>query len=346
MNSKRPTIKDVAARANVSYQTVSRVINHKGEVRPATRKRVLRVLKDLNYRPNIIARSMVAGRTFTLGCISPNLTDYTFACRIEGAQATAREHNFFLVSASASSEKEVELLCDDLVHSGRVEGLLVINPYADQRHKYYKRLIAQGIPLVYFGGSARHERVSSVNPDDESSTYQALKHLIELGHRDIAMITGPRVEDCVTDRNAGYMRALQDAGLDGDSARVMTGDWTPTSGYNCFNQLRKRRTISALFAQNDRMAFGAIRAAHEHGLHVPDDLAVVGFDDIPLAAYFEPPLTTVHQDFFAEGSEGARILIETIGNSRRPIENLVVPTELVIRESSCHKEALESQSSN
>lgn len=334
MTAKRPTIKDVAARAQVSYQTVSRVINHKGEVRPATRKRVQRVLQELDYRPNMIARSMVAGRTFTLGCISPNLTDYTFACRIEGAQAAARERDFFLVSATASSEQEVERLCQDLVHSGRVEGLLVINPYADQRHKYFKNLIAEGIPLVYFGGAPRHEPVSSVNPDDEASSYQALKHLIELGHREIAMITGPKVEDCVTARNAGYQRAFEDAGLAYDAARIVTGDWSPTSGYHAFQQLYKRRKFTALFAQNDRMAFGAIRAAHEQGLHVPHDLAVVGFDDIPLASYFDPPLTTVHQDFFAQGREGARILIETIGNTRRPIESLVMPTELVIRASS------------
>ena len=331
---KRITIRDVAAHAGVSHQTISRVINNKGEVSPETRARVQVAMRDLGYRPNAIARSMAVGRTYMAGCISPNLTDYTFACLIEGAKAEARRRRFFLLSVTAPSENEVPALCEELVASGRVEGLLVINPYADGRHRYFKRLIAQGIPVVYLGTRPREEPISSVHLDDEDGAYQATRHLIRLGHRDIAMITGPSTEDCVIDRAAGYTRALAEAGLNPQTERIIEGDWSATSGYQAAQTfLNGGAQFTALFAQNDRMAVGAIRAAHERGLKVPDALAVAGFDDMPLASYFDPPLTTVRQDIFEHGRQGAHILIETIENPSRLPERVVIPAHLVVRES-------------
>jgi DNA-binding LacI/PurR family transcriptional regulator len=331
---KRPTIKDVAAHAKVSRQTVSRVINQKDEILPATRERVLHTMRELNYRPNAIARSMATGRSYTLGCISPNLTDYTFACFVEGAKTEARRCNFFLHCVSAASENEIPALCEELVDSGRVEGLLVINPYADGRRRYFKDLIAQGIPVVYLGTRPREEPISSVYLDDEDGAYQATRHLIRLGHREIAMITGPSSEYCVSDRVAGYTRALTEAGLNPQTERILEGDWSATSGYQAMQTLlNSGAQFTALFAQNDRMAVGAIRAARERGLKVPNALAVVGFDDMPLASYFDPALTTVSTDFFEHGRRGARILIETIGNPSRPPELVVFPAHLVVRES-------------
>ncbi|PKO22813.1 MAG: LacI family transcriptional regulator [Chloroflexi bacterium HGW-Chloroflexi-1] len=332
--AKRVTIKDVAGRAGVSYQTVSRVINDKGEVSPAVRARVQAAIEELGYRPNAIARSMVRGRTHTLGCIAPNLIDYTFACYVEGAKAEARRCGYFLLAASAEQESEVAALCEEMLHSGRVDGLLAINPYVDGRHRCFETLVAQGAAIVYFGVGARDDVISSVRLDDEDGAYQATRHLIALGHPRIAMLAGPQNEDCVQCRNAGFARALQEAGLAAPSDTILTGDWSASSGYQAMQHwLTAGTSFTALFAQNDRMAVGAIRAARDHGRRVPQDLAVVGFDDMPLASYFDPPLTTIRQDLFEHGRQGTRILIEKIENPACPLERVVIPAQLVVRES-------------
>ena len=332
--AKRITIKDVAKEAGISYQTVSRVINNKGEVSSEVRTRVQVAIKKLGYRPSAIARSMVKGYTNTLGCIAPNLVDYTFACLVEGAKVEARQRGYLLLAASAEQESEVMTLCDELLHSGRVDGLLAINPYSDGRHSCFEQLITQGAAVVYFGVGPRDDGVPSVRLDDENGAYQATHHLISLGHQHITMIAGPANEDCVQCRNKGFARALQEVGLTPPPDGVLAGDWSATSGYQAMQRwLESETSFSALFAQNDRMAVGAIKAAREHGVRVPQDLAVVGFDDMPLASYFDPPLTTIHQDVFEHGRQGARILIETIENPSRPAGHVVVPAQLVVRES-------------
>jgi LacI family transcriptional regulator len=202
---KRVTIKDVAARAGVSYQTVSRVINDKGEVSPATRARVQAAISALGYQPDAIARSMVSGRTHTLGCITPHLTDYTFACIIEGAKAEAQRQGYFLIATSAGPG-QISAVCNDMLHSRRVDGLLVINPYADNRYRHFEELVEKNVPLAFAGARSRNAVIPSVYLDNETGSYLAVRHLIELGHTRIAMITGPRNEDCVQDRIAGYKR--------------------------------------------------------------------------------------------------------------------------------------------
>ena len=332
--AKRVTIKDVAAQVGVSYQTVSRVINDKGEVSPEVRTRVHAAIAALNYRPNAIARSMVRGRTRTLGCIAPNLTDYTFACILEGAKSEAREHGYFLLTSSAEHESEASALCDEMLSSGRVDGLLVINPYADGRYRCFEQLVARSAAIVYSGAQSRHLAIPSVHLDDETGGYQATRHLIALGHQHIAMIAGPASEDCVTDRSAGYVRALAEASLPYRAEWVAHGDWSATAGYEAMQLLiNSGIEFSALFAQNDRMAVGAIKAARECGLAVPHNLAVVGFDDMPLASYFDPPLTTVCQDIPEHGRQAARLLIERVENPQAPIRQVVIPCKLVVRRS-------------
>lgn len=331
---KRVTIKDVAAHAGVSYQTVSRVINGKDEVSPQTRARIQAAIEELGYRPDAIARSMVEGRTHTLGCISPNLTDYTFACIIEGAKVEAQQHGYFLIATSAAQESEVAPLCEDMLYSRRMDGLLVINPYADKRYRYFEQVAGRGVPLVYSGARPRSSNISSVHLDDQAGGYEATRHLIRLGHKRIAMITGPRNEDCTQDRIAGYKRALQEAGLTTPPALIQTGDWTPGSGYLIMQRWLKAKThLTAVFAQNDRMAIGAIQAVRDSGARVPDDVAIVGFDDIPLAEYFDPPLTTIRQDIFEHGRQAARLLVNRVEHPEAPVEHVVIECKLVVRRS-------------
>lgn len=327
----RATIRDVAAHAGVSHQTVSRVINNSESVSPETRSLVEASIKELGYRPNAIARSMARGRTCTLACISPNLTDFTFASIIEGAETEVRKHQYFLVSSSASTEEEFPLLMDELFTSRRAEGLLVINPYADNRHN----LFPPEVPTVFVAARQREgDTVSSVALDDINVAYQATKYLIELGHRQIAMVTGPMVEDCSQDRCNGYQQALKDNSIQPKPNLVITGDWAATSGYLALQKFFKLPSPpTAIFAQNDRMAIGVLRAAREIGIAVPNALSVIGIDDMPLSSYFDPPLTTMRQDLLSIGREAARLLIDTLEKRETSPKHILLQAELIQRQS-------------
>jgi DNA-binding LacI/PurR family transcriptional regulator len=330
MARSRVTIRDVAVLAGVSHQTVSRVINRSEQVSPATRTRVKNAIAELDFRPNAIARNMAKGRTGTLACIAPNLTDYTFASIIDGGETEARKQGFFLLSASAHDEDTFAYLMDDLVNSRRVDGIMVINPYADGRHTH----LPPDFPTVFAGARPREEAAASVALDDVAAAAAATRHLIDLGHRRIAMITGPMAEDCSQDRCMGYEQALLDVGLVPLPELIIEGSWLAPSGYEAYQKLAQLDPApTAVFAQNDQMAVGVLRAARDKGLMIPDQLSVIGVDDIPLAAYFAPPLTTLKQDFADIGREAARSLIRTIEQPDAPARQLRLPAELIIRRS-------------
>ncbi|KAA3642152.1 MAG: LacI family transcriptional regulator [Chloroflexi bacterium] len=324
------TIRDVAEHAGVSHQTVSRVINASENVKPETRSKVEASINELGFRPNAIARFMARGRSQTLACISPNLTDFTFARIIEGAEIECRNLGYFLLSTSAPDEETFASLLDELITSRRTEGLLVINPFADGRYK-----LLSGIePVVFVGARPREDAAHSVALDDVASGQDATQHLLDLGHRKIGMVTGPMVEDCTQDRQAGYRAALHDAGIEYDTRFVAAGDWSAISGYAAFKRIAAKGELpTAIFAQNDQMAVGVIRAAREAGLNVPNDLSVIGVDDMPLGSYFDPPLTTMRQDLFQIGRKAARLLTRALESTEVGEEQHLISAELVIRNS-------------
>jgi DNA-binding LacI/PurR family transcriptional regulator len=334
MPNTHPTLRDVARQAGVSHQTVSRVINGIEGVLPETRALVEAAIAEMGYRPNAIARSMARGKTHTLACISPNLTDYTFASVIEGAELEARQHDYFMLSSSASDPEVFRNLVDELVGHRRVDGLIVINPYADQRFEY----IPQDFPLVFVGASAHEKNICSVSLDDEKVAYEATRHLIALGHTTIALVTGPMEEDCSQDRTEGYRRALSEAGIVFDESMVIEGDWSATSGQDALlSFVEQGRVPTAVFAQNDRMAMGVLRAARDANIKVPSQLAVIGVDDMPLSSYFDPPLTTMRQDIPRIGREATRMLLDMIQKKTTELHDLKLPAELVVRRSTSEK---------
>ena len=330
MSALRPTIRDVARLAGVSHQTVSRVINNRTDVTDETRLRVEAAILKLSYHPSAIARSMARGETHTLACISPNLTDFTFASIIEGAEQEARSQGYFLLSSSAADVKNFKALIDEMVSHRRVDGLLIINPYADERYQH----LPENFPLVYVGAHARGEAISSVSPNDEALAHIATRHLLAGGPRRIALITGPLAEDGAVDRRAGFIAALAAAGIPFDASLEYEGDWSATSGHNALLKFSAQGSLpEAVFAQNDRMALGVLRAARDLGLRVPEQLAVIGVDDMPLSAHFDPPLTTMHQDMPRIGREAARMLLVKIKHPQSAPEHLKIPAELVVRKS-------------
>ncbi|MCP5096661.1 MAG: LacI family transcriptional regulator [Chloroflexi bacterium] len=328
MARSRTTIRDVAAKAGVSHQTVSRVINGSERVLPETRARVNKAIKEMGYRPNAIAQSMAKGRSATLACIAPNLTDYTFASIINGAEQEARNKGYFLLSASAPDKGTFSALVEELVSTRRIEGILVINPYADGRYQH----LPESFPTVFAGARPREEIAFSVALNDSIVAQQATQHLIGLGHKKIAMITGPMAEDCTQDRTKGFEAAMKNANLPIQSEYQSQGNWSADSGYAAFMTLAKSGAMpTAVFAQNDQMAVGVMKAATELGRKVPEQLSVIGIDDVPLAAYFSPPLTTMRQNFVSIGKEAVQLLMLAIDKPESPKQNKQHPAELIIR---------------
>jgi len=330
MSQSRVTIRDVAEYVGVSHQTVSRVINHSKLVAPKTREKVQVAIEELGYRPNAIARSMALGRTSLLGCLAPNLTDFTFASLIEGAEVEARKHGFYLISSTAPTPDVFKHLLEELVDSRRVSGLIVINPYIDNRHTY----LPENFPLVFIGSHASKPGISSVTLNDELAGFQAAQHLIDLGHQKLAMVTGPLDEECTQKRSLGFIKAISNAGIIRDEMKIVEGNWSATSGREAFLSIAAMGDLpSAVFAQNDRMAIGVIKAARDFGLEVPNQLSVIGVDDLPLAAYFDPPLTTIQQDIIKIGSKAANLLLENIKDSTHLSQYLTIDPELIVRNS-------------
>ncbi len=210
------------------------------------------------------------------------------------------------------------------------EGIMVINPYADGRHTH----LPQNYPLVFAGARPRTEAANSVALDDVEVARIATQHLLDLGHRQIGCLTGPMAEDCSQDRCAGYAAALSAADLPFDSALVIECDWSAQSGYDALMSMAQEDQLpSAFFVQNDQMAVGGLRAARDLGLQVPTQLSIIGIDDIPLAAYFAPPLTTLKQDFVALGREAIGLLVQAVKKPEASHQHLRLPAELILRRS-------------
>lgn len=331
MINKRVTITDVAQEAGVSKQTVSRVINERPDVASQTRTRILEVINQLGYRPDPIARSM-KGNTHTLGFITPNLSDYNFSSIVQAAQAEARSNGFFVLAGSAQFEKDVLPLLNEIMNR-RVDGLLVINPRDDNRYRYLLPLIEQNVPIVYLKNSPVDEPVSAVCLDDVTGGYIATQHLLSLGHSTIVTVLGLQNEECTQDRLTGFRKAHAEAGVVPNPALLVRGDWSAASGNLAIKSLLEQHIdFSAVFAQNDRMAVGAIRALREAGLKVPQDVSVIGYDDIPLSSFFDPPMTTIRQPMEQFGRIGAQLLIKAVNNPQHKPQVIRLNPELIVRE--------------
>ncbi len=334
MKRKQTTIEDVAALAGVSRQTVSRVLNNRGLVADETQARVLEAIEALNYRPNASARSLASRRTYTLGVLTANFSDYTHARIIEGAEAEAREQGYLTFVGTAEHGPHGEPLRSPLLSQHQTEGLLIVYHGSNSDNHAIFEDIPHGLPIVTIGYAQNREDVVTVGIMNDQGVRQAMAHLLGLGHRCIAHITGPPEMYESQERRLAYMEALQEAGITPKESLIASGDWSSASGYRATMELLDRRIdFTALFVQNDRMTLGVLQALRERGLRVPQDVAVVGFDDIPSAPYFSPPLTTVHHPFYDVGRRGVQMLIELINGQSAPPGPVRLKTRLVIRQS-------------
>ena len=337
---KRATIKDVAARAGVSYQTVSRVINNKSGVTDETRQRVQQAIKALNFRPSMAARTLPSRRLYVIGLIIPYEADYLFRdphllAQISGIDAEANAYDYnVLLSTAGNSNSGIEAY-ERFIRNRVADGALVIETAGSQAGG--ELLDGQTCPYVTLGYDLSKPNSYCVHCDDRNGARAVTRHLLERGHRHIGVINGPPIGAvaAMAERLLGHQQALAEAGLSFDPALMVYGDYTRLSGQIAAESLLALpKPPTAIFSFNDRMAMGAIGALHTVELRVPGDVAVVGFDDIATAADFSPPLTTVRQPSKKVGQVAAQMLFELIAGEPVEQKEIVLPAELIIRQSS------------
>ena len=326
------TIRDVAREAGVSVATVSRVFNDSGPVGEETRQRILDVATRLRYTPDSAARSLITRRTNTLGVLLPDLYGEFFSEVIRGIDPTAQQSGYhILVSRSHNDRHELEAAMRAM--RGRVDGLVVMSPDIDA-----EALVANlpdDCPVVLLNCLVEGNDFDSLNIDNFGGAYAMVKHLLARGHERIAFIAGHERNHDAAERLRAYRAALRDAGAEWRADWERSGDFTEASGYEAAASLAKLvPRPTAIFAANDSMAIGALSALREAGLRVPEDVAVAGFDDIPIARYMSPPLTSVHVAISELGERATRTLLRAVEekNQHAKVQD-TLPTTLVIRES-------------
>lgn len=330
-STKQATLVDVAARAGVSYQTVSRVINDHPNVAPSTRARILRAIEELHYLPNVAARNLVTRRSQTVGIVSYGTSYFGPGQMLTHIEASFRERGYGLTLATLA-----DLTVDGLdaaiqeLRGRAVDGIVMITPIVGIDPQTVRKT-CRNTPFVMID-IALGASSPSVVIDQRLGGALATRHLLDLGHRRIAELRGPHDWTGAVFRHDGMLEALCEAGL----APVATeeGDWSAASGHAATMRLLERGLpFTALVAANDQMALGAMRALRERGLEVPRDVSVVGFDDLPESGFFEPPLTTIHQDFVSLGRAAAECLSDIIDGRGGPDGQRVLEPSLVVRRS-------------
>ena len=342
----RITIRDVAQEAGVSYQTVSRVINDRPDVAPQTRARVQRAIAELGYAPNIIARSLIQGRSNTLGVVGFGLELFGPTRVLTGIEHAATELGFSLLLSILDrfDPERMDSIINDLL-SRQVDGVLWAVPGHTSVFEWLaERLGGLAVPTVFLN-KRQDPGQQVVAMDNRLGAKLAVEHLLEQGYRRIGIIKGPEGWWETRERVAGWRATMQAAGIDGLGELEAEGDWSAASGAAAFHALSTRFPgLDAIFACNDQMALGALQSARQLGLAVPQDLAVVGFDDIPEAAYFSPALTTVQQDPRELGALAVQRMNQMIQARReeKTVEPAVswVRPRLVVRASSVREQAI------
>jgi DNA-binding LacI/PurR family transcriptional regulator len=326
--ASRPIMADVAQLAGVSHQTVSRVLNKHPNVTPRTRENVLAAIAALGYRPNAAARSLVTRRTHALGVISFDTTLYGPASMLHGIEQAARpSYSITIASLPGLDQRSVGEAVDQFL-SQAVEGIIVIAPQTSAAAVLAE--VTADVPLLAVGCGILADR-PSVAIDNVAGALAATRYLLSLGHQTVHHLAGPTNSQDAEERVAGWSQALRAAGA--PRCDPVRGDWSARCGYDLAPRLAQLPGATAVFCANDQMALGMLRALSEREIRVPDDVSVVGFDDIPESAFFQPPLTTVRQDFSELGRRALRLIVELINGDRPPSLGISVPPELVIRAS-------------
>ncbi|HEY9358156.1 MAG TPA: LacI family DNA-binding transcriptional regulator [Arthrobacter sp.] len=328
---RKPTINDVADMAGVSFGTVSRVLNGAPDVSASTRERVLQIIKDIGYRRNRAATALVTSKSTSIGILSDGSPRFGPVGTLMALENVARKKGYAttVISVEKPYEESVQDALDTLDDTG-VGGIIVIAPMVDMAAAVWNATCRVPVEMIAAGASST-PNVFTYSENQELGARLATQHLIDLGHQDIAHIAGSMDWFDGRVRKRGWEAALRDAGL--EPGLCIEGDWSPKWAYETGLQLvREGRVPQAIFAASDHTALGLIRAFAENGIRVPDDVSIVGFDDIEGSDYFLPPLTTVRQDFTALALMSTEVLLGAMEG--RDVDRTPIPPTLVVRDSS------------
>ncbi len=331
------TIKDLARHLNISVATVSRAMRDMPEIKAETRDAVLKLAKEWDYQPNILATNLVKSRTKTIGVIVPDLAYHFFASVIKGIEEEAFARGYSLLLTQTSELYERELTNVQNLSRGQVEGFIVSISQETTDYEHFKRLQRKGIPLVFFDRDANEVDVPKVMVDNVGAAYEATKHLIENGSKRIAFLAGPANVTVSNLRQEGYINALKDSGFLIDESLIVHGNYNMQGAIELTNKLFELpNPPDGMVVVSDRLAVGAIAALRKKNIKIPEDVAIVSFNDEPICTIVTPTLTSVAQPTFEMGKMAMSLLINQIENSDSTEKPQVkaFKTELKIRESS------------
>ncbi len=332
MRRSAATLKDVARRARVSVSTAARALGGYGYVSPSTRERVLRAARALDYHPNAVARSMIKGRTHTIGVVVSDSANPFFAAVVRGIEDVALPHGYGILLCNADEDPLKEAMYLNMLRQKRVDGVIV-SP-SDASSGALPGLLAAGVPLVQVDRRAPGLPADAVVVDNQAGVRAAVRHLACLGHRHIALIGGPARLYTGRERTKAFRDALRELGLPAVEDWLLEGTFKVDSGYQLAGRLLEvSPRPSAVFVANNLMTIGALLRFKEAGVRIPEDLAVVGFDDMDWAPILTPPLTAVAQPTFELGKTAATLLLERIHRPSLPPRVVTLPPRLVVRES-------------
>lgn len=332
---KRPTQADVAKVAGVSRATVSYVLNDRNgnvAISKETRLKVLQVIEDLGYEPDTRAQSLRSGDSKTIGLLIPDIHNPHFWQTVEGVEEEVRKAGYDLLLAHSNANQDLEDYCLQTLSRRTISGLIIIKATNALSAKTRKNLLKSGHPIVECSDTP--SEFDAIITHYRDATKEALRHLLDLGHRHFAFVNGVAQLVVGVDRLEPYKAVLEQAKIPEARRQIINCGITPEEGYQAARRLLEQaKRPSAIVVINDFLAIAVLRAAHDLGLRVPDDVSVVGFDDIALARYLTPRLTTVCRETKAEGQQATRLLLERLKNPGLPIRALSIPAKLVVRES-------------
>lgn len=333
---KSVTIEEIAQLANISRSTVSRVLNKHPHVRPEVRERVLRVINEHGYVPSAAAQSLASRRTHVIGLVIPStvteiFSDPFFGTAIHGITEASTQAGYFVMLSMVSVKNEPRFY-ERILRSRHFDGVLMLASHIDD--PILPQLRSDKFPLVSFGSHPYYKDLTWVDTQQREGACRAVTHLIGLGHRRIATITGDLNMVAGLERRDGYKQGLLEAGLPIVPHLIVEGTWTQQSGYTAMQHvLNLHQRPTAVFVASDTMAVGALHAISEAGFMVPSDIAVVSFDDLPIASYASPPLSTMRQPILQMGACAVKLLINQIEDGAERGQHIRFPTELIVRES-------------
>ena len=325
------TIKDVAALAGISYTTVSHVLNKTRPVSEPVRLKVEEAIARLDYVPSAVARSLKAKSTATIGLLVANSLNPYFAELARGIEDYCERNNYCVILCNCDDDPDKQRSYLRVLLEKRVDGLVVAS--AGGNAGLASGLAGVRTPMVIVDRSLEGIDADLVRIDHEQGAYLATRHLLDLGHRAIACIGGPAITSVAHMRKAGYLRALSEAGLIPNDDWMIESDFSCTGGYEAAGRLLSGDRPSAIFACNDMMGIGVLRAAAERHIRVPEQLSVIGFDDVQMSRYVYPALTTVGQSILQLGETAAQVLLRRIATPQQAVEQLIVAPNIVLRES-------------